>query len=108
MEEAKPVGFDTQRLAAADLEAEIGALDGHVFRMSRTTIAPDGRYEPHSHKGRPELIYVLEGIFTDVRDGVDRHYGPGEVISMTNGVTHAIRNVSGKPVTYISVTVRKP
>lgn len=108
IEEPKPVGFATERLAMADLANEIGAIDGHVLRMSRTTIAADGGYEPHSHAGRPELIYVLEGTFTDCRDGIETHYGPGQVVSMTNGVTHAIRNLSGKPVTYISVTVRKP
>lgn len=107
-EEAKPVGFTTERLAVADLATEIGAIDGHVLRMSRTMIAPDGGYAPHSHEGRPELIYVLDGVFTDSRDGKETNYGPGEVIAMTNGVTHAIRNRSGKPVTYISVTVRKP
>ncbi|WP_154964487.1 cupin domain-containing protein [Agrobacterium tumefaciens] len=108
VEEAKPVGFTTERLALADLASEIGSIDGHVLRMSRTTIAPDGGYAPHSHDGRPELIYVLDGIFTDSRDGTETNYGPGEVIAMTNGITHAIRNLSGKPVTYISVTVRKP
>ncbi|MFB9947477.1 cupin domain-containing protein [Rhizobium puerariae] len=108
LEETKPVGFTTQRLAHVDLASEIGAIDTHVLRMSRTIIAPDGGYAPHSHEGRPELIYILEGTFTDVRDGMETHYGPGEVVSMTNGVTHAIRNLSGKPVTYISVTVRKP
>ncbi|PSH62240.1 cupin [Phyllobacterium sophorae] len=98
----------TSRLAVVELAGEIGALEGHVLRMSKTTIEAGGSYAPHSHAGRPEVIYVLEGIFTDRRGGTETNYGPGEVISMTDGVTHSIANETDEPVTYISVTVRRP
>ncbi len=107
-EAAKPLGFHTSRLAAVDLAAEIGGLNGHVLRVSKTTIEPGGSYAAHSHQGRPEIIYILEGIFTDGRDGKETDYGPGQVIQMTNGVTHSIVNKTSEPVTYISVTVRIP
>ncbi len=106
--EAKPVGFHTERLAVADLATEIGAIDGHVLRVSKTTIEPGGHYAQHSHVHRPEIIYVLEGVFTDIRDGLETQYGAGEVIQMINGAKHAIVNKQAVPVTYISVTVRRP
>ena len=104
---AKPLGFDTDRLASVDLAAEIGAIDGHFVRLSKTTIVPGGSYAEHSHAGRPEIIYVLRGVFTDIRDGITTDYGPGEVIRMTGGVSHAIVNRTADPVTYLSVSVRQ-
>lgn len=107
-EEPKPIGFNTERLSVVDLASEIGALDGHVLRLSKTSIEPGGHFDAHSHAGRPELIYILEGTFTDERNGIVTDHGPGAVIQMTHGVTHSIVNRTGKPVTYLSVTVRVP
>ena len=105
--EPTPVGFETNRLAAIDLEREIADLAGRFVRLSRTTIRPGGHFDLHSHAGRPEIIHVLEGVLTEVRcDTVLLHHA-GDTLSMTDGVEHALRNDADKPVTYLSISVRK-
>ena len=66
-EEAKPIGFTSQRFTAIDLAREIGALNGHVLRASRTRISPGGGYASHAHNGRPEIIVMLKGTLTETR-----------------------------------------
>lgn len=107
-EEARPVGFTTERLAAIDLAAEIGALDGHVLRASRTRIAPGGGYAVHAHNGRPEIIVMLDGVLTETRGGKRVEYRAGGVLVMNDGVMHALENRGTVDVEYISITVRIP
>ena len=107
-EEAKPVGFTTERLAAINLSSEIGRLNGHVLRTSRTRIAPGGGYAAHVHDGRPEIIVMLQGVLTETRSGNVVDYATGSVLVMSDGVVHTLKNRGAADVEYISVTVRVP
>lgn len=104
----RPTGFTTERLAAIDLASEIGAVNGHVLRASRTRIAPGGGYAAHVHDGRPEIIVMLKGALTETRDGRAKNYTAGSVLVMANGVTHTLENRGGDDVEYVSITVRIP
>ena len=107
-EEAKPIGFTTERLAAIDLATEIGKINGHVLRASRTRIAPGGGYAAHVHDGRPEIIVMLGGTLTETRNGKVVEYTAGSVLSMSNGVVHTLENRGANDIEYISITVRIP
>jgi quercetin dioxygenase-like cupin family protein len=103
-----PKGFDIKVLGSIDLGPEIDGMAGRVLRMSYVTVAPGGELAAHSHDGRPEIIYVLQGILTEARNGgpaVD--HKPGDVLIMKTGVTHALSNRSAEPAIYVSAPVAK-
>lgn len=104
----RPVGFTTERLAAIDLAREIGKLDGHVLRASRTRVVPGGGFAAHAHKGRPEIIVMLRGTLTETRNGNAVDYTAGGVLVMAEGVTHTLENRGAEEVEYVSITVRVP
>lgn len=65
-------------LATVDLGPEIDGLAGRQLRMRRVSIEPGGVFGPtHDHCDRPGVVYILQGIITDHRDGVATDYGPG-------------------------------
>lgn len=71
-------GVATKLLATVDLAGEIEGMAGRQLRMRMVTIEPGGVFGPlHDHKGRPGIVYILQGTITDHRDGVDTDYGPG-------------------------------
>ena len=107
-EEAKPIGFTSQRFTAIDLAREIGALNGHVLRASRTRISPGGGYASHAHNGRPEIIVMLKGTLTETRNGKTMHYKAGDVLEMYGNVVHTLENRDTTDIEYISITVRIP
>ena len=103
-----PKGFDIKVLGSIDLGPEIDGMAGRVLRMSYVTVAPGGGLAAHSHDGRPEIIYVVQGILTEERNGgpaVD--HKPGDVLIMKTGITHALSNHSAKRAILISAPVAK-
>ncbi|NJD59626.1 MAG: cupin domain-containing protein, partial [Anaerolineae bacterium] len=71
-------GVTSQLLATVDLGPEIEGMAGRQFRMRMFTFEPGAVFGPlHDHKGRPGLVYILEGMITDHRNGVTTDYGPG-------------------------------
>jgi quercetin dioxygenase-like cupin family protein len=71
-------GVEVTLLGTVDLDGEIEGLAGRQLRMRMVTIEPGGTFGPtHDHRGRPGIVYILEGTITDHRDGVATDYGPG-------------------------------
>ena len=63
-------GVSVELLSAIDLGPEVEGMAGLQFRMRMVTIEPGGVFGPlHDHKGRPGMVYVLQGTITDHRDG---------------------------------------
>ena len=101
-------GFDVKVLGSIDLGPDIDGMADRVLRMSYVTVAPGGGLTAHSHDGRPEIIYVVQGILTEARNGgpaVD--HKPGDVLIMKTGITHALSNRSADPAIFISAPVAK-
>ena len=71
-------GVMVQELGTVDLTGEIEGLAGRRLRMRMFTMEPGAVFGPrHDHKGRPGIVYILQGTITDHRDGVATDYGPG-------------------------------
>jgi quercetin dioxygenase-like cupin family protein len=86
-------GVTTDLLATVDLGPEIEGMAGRQLRMRMVTIEPGGVFGPiHDHKGRPGLVYVLQGTITDHRDGVATDYGPGVGWPEDRNTTHWLEN----------------
>ena len=99
-------GVTVQLLAALDLGAEIEGMAGRQLRMRMVTIEPGGVFGPiHDHKDRPGMVYVLQGIITDHRDGAAREYGPGAGWPEDRNTTHWLENRGTTPAVEISVDI---
>lgn len=98
-------GVTSELLATIDLGAELG-LEGRRFRMRLFTFEPGAVFGPlHDHKGRPGLVYILEGTITDHRDGVATDYGPGLGWPEDRNTLHWLENRGTVPAVEVSVDI---
>ncbi len=71
-------GVTAELLGSVDLGAELEGMDGRQLRMRMFTFEPGAVFGPmHDHKGRPGIVYIVQGTITDHRGGVATDYGPG-------------------------------
>jgi quercetin dioxygenase-like cupin family protein len=99
-------GITVKLLAALDLGSEIEAMAGRQLRMRMVTIEPGGVFGPvHDHKGRPGIVYILQGTITDHRNGVAKEYGPGLGWPEDKDTTHWLENRGTTLAVEISVDI---
>lgn len=103
-------GVAVEWLGSVDLGPEIEGMAGRELRMRKVTIEPGGVFGPvHDHKGRPGIVFILQGTITDHRDGVATEYGPGVGWPEDRNTLHWLENRGAIPAVEISVDiVRKP
>ena len=103
---AQAKGVTVELLAALDLGPEIDGMAGRQLRMRMVTIEPGGVFGPiHDHRGRPGMVYVLQGTITDHRDGVATEYGPGVGWPEDKDTTHWLENRGPTPAVEVSVDI---
>jgi quercetin dioxygenase-like cupin family protein len=79
-------GLDSKVVSTVDLAPD---MPGYQLRLRNVVLEPGGTIGMHSHKDRLGLGYVLEGTFTELREGgYVREYKPGEVLTESRDVTH--------------------
>jgi quercetin dioxygenase-like cupin family protein len=99
-------GVTVTLLATLDLGAELEGMAGRQMRMRMVTIQPGGVFGPvHDHKGRPGMVYVLQGTITDHRDGVATEYGPGVGWPEDRNTIHWLENTGTTPAGEISFDI---
>jgi quercetin dioxygenase-like cupin family protein len=102
-------GVSTHLLGTIDLGAEIDGLAGLQLRMRLFRFEPGAVFGPvHDHRGRPGLVYVLQGTITDHRDGVATDYGPGLGWPEDRNTTHWLENRGAVPAVEVSVDIVRP
>jgi len=83
-------------------------LSQRQMRIRQITIEPGGVAGFHSHKDRPALTYIMRGSLTEHRkNGPDRTYKAGEVITESTDVDHWAENTSTEQVVLISADLFK-
>jgi len=108
MENVAPAtkGVTVELLATVDLGSEIEGMAGLQLRMRKVTIEPGGVFGPlHDHKGRPGVVYVMQGEITDHRDGLTKEYGPGVGWPEDKNTTHWLENRGTTTAVEISVDI---
>jgi quercetin dioxygenase-like cupin family protein len=80
-------------------------MQGKRLVMRTVTFPPGMRTPEHSHKGRPGLVYVLEGTFIEHRNGVATEYGPGTGWVEDHDTTHWVENRGSVPAVQLSVAI---
>ncbi len=104
----KTRGVTVEELGTVDLTGEIEDLQGRLLRMRRVTIDPGGVFGPiHDHRGRPGIVYILEGTITDHRDGETTDYGPGVGWPEDRNTVHWLENRGSRAAVEISVDIVK-
>ena len=99
-------GVAVEMLGTVDLAREIEGMEGRELRMRKVTIEPGGVLGPvHDHKGRPGLVWILQGTITDHRGGVATDYGPGVGWPEDRGTLHWLENRGTVPAVEISVDI---
>ena len=99
-------GVAVQELATVDLAREIEGMAGHELRMRMVTIEPGGVFGPiHDHRGRPGIVYIVQGTITDHRNGVATDYGPGVGWPEDRDTVHWLENRGTSPAVEISVDI---
>jgi len=99
-------GVRSELLETIDLGAEIEGMTGYELRMRMFTFEPGAVFGPtHDHKGRPGIVFVLQGTITDHRDGVATDYGPGVGWPEDRNTTHWLENRGAIRAVEISVDV---
>ena len=101
-------GVTVDKTTAIDLGPEIDGMQGRQLRMSLVTIAPGGVVQIHSHKDRPDAVYILQGTLTEYREGGFIKERPEGTLS-TSGkdVTHWAENKGTTPVVFIAADIFK-
>jgi quercetin dioxygenase-like cupin family protein len=99
-------GVTVELLGMVDLGPEIEGMAGRQLRMRKFTMEPGAVFGPlHDHKGRPGIVFVLEGTITDHRDGVTSDYGPGLGWAEDRNTLHWLENRGTVPAVEISVDI---
>ena len=64
-----------------------------------------GGGEIHGHRGRPGIVYILQGTITDHRNGVATNYGPGVGWPEDRNTLHWLENRGTVSAVEISVDI---
>jgi quercetin dioxygenase-like cupin family protein len=90
----------TESLARVNL-AEVG-LTGSLT-AGRVTIDPGIKRPDHTHMGRTSLLVVIQGTLFEVRGAASHEYHPGDVVTVSEGVTHHAENHGTVPLVYVEI-----
>ena len=83
---------------------EVGLAAGNAS-VTKFTYTPGMAMTPHTHTGRTSIITVVQGNLTESRGETKRVYGPGSVIMVSEGTTHANENDGPETLIYTEVNI---
>jgi quercetin dioxygenase-like cupin family protein len=90
-----------------DLAPEMDSVQGRVMRMQLTTYEPGASNKAHSHKDRPEVVYILAGKVIEHRGDIDKEYGPGDTFTADKNTTHWMENKGTVPAVMLVTGIAK-
>jgi quercetin dioxygenase-like cupin family protein len=103
-------GMKTPVVASLDLGPEIDGMQGRQLRMRLMTLEPGGVIAVHPHKDRPAVVHLLQGTWTELREGgYVKEYREGDSWAEGKATTHWAENRGTKPAVAIVVDIfRQP
>jgi len=84
-------------LIGLELAPEIDSVQDRSLCMQLTTYEPGASNTEHSHKDRPEVVYVFFGKIIDHRGDVAKEYGPGDTFTADHNTVHWMENKGTVP-----------
>ena len=83
------------------------SVQGRVMRMQLTTYEPGAANKAHSHKDRPEVVYILSGKIIEHRGDIAKEYGPGDTFTADRNTTHWMENKGAVPAVMLVTGIAK-
>jgi quercetin dioxygenase-like cupin family protein len=103
----KTQGIDPVTLQHFLFADQVKPTETYELRGRRIVIAPGGTIAEHSHADRPGIVYVIEGLVTEYRNGQGRVMKPGESWAEDAGTIHWIENATDMPAVIWAVDIVK-
>ena len=103
----EPKGPVAKPLLNLDLAPEMDSVEGRVMRMQLTTYEPGASNKPHSHKDRPEVVYILSGKIIEHRGDIAKEYGPGDTFTADRNTNHWMENKGTVPAVMLVPGIAK-
>ena len=104
----EPKGVKMEDLGAMDLAGEIDSLEGLRLRLNRLTVQPGGMSPLHSHKGHPQIVYMVQGSYVSHAEGKkDEVLHASDVVPGCKERVHWIENVGTEPAVAMVCTLVK-
>jgi quercetin dioxygenase-like cupin family protein len=103
----EPKGPVAKPLLNLDLAPEMDGVQDRVMRMQLTTYEPGASNKPHSHKDRPEVVYILSGKVIEHRGDVAKEYGPGDTFTADRNTNHWMENKGTVPAVMLVTGIAK-
>lgn len=102
------IGLSGKLLSEIPLAPEFQSTDNRRMRMRVLTVAKGGVVALHSHENRPSVEYVLSGTATEFKDGTEKVYHTGDVVSADHTTSHWWRNDTDGDLTILAVDIYEP
>ncbi len=103
----QPKGMKVIKTAALDLGPQIEAMQGWRMGVRVVQIEPSGHFVMHSHKDRPGMAYIIQGVLTEHRVGGTTENRAGDIMVENKDTTHWIQNNGTEPVLFLAIDITK-
>lgn len=95
-------------LQSIPLGPEMDGMTSPELMLKMTTYAPGKVGTRHSHRDKPEVVYVLAGAIIDHRDEGSVEYQQGQSCFVANGAEHRMENRGDVPAVLLVAMVCDP
>jgi quercetin dioxygenase-like cupin family protein len=100
-------GIKVIKTSTLDLGPQIEEMRGWQWGARVFTMEPGGHSPVHSHKDRPGMGYVIQGVLTEQRAGKTTEYHAGDIWVEDKDTTHWIENNGTEPVLCLAIDITK-
>ena len=95
------------KTAALELGPQIEAMQGWKMGVRVVQMEPGGHFVMHSHKDRPGMAYIVQGVLTEHQDGGTTEHRLGNIMVENKDTTHWIQNNGIEPVLFLAIDITK-
>ncbi|PCI40385.1 MAG: mannose-6-phosphate isomerase [Elusimicrobia bacterium] len=72
-------------------------------KVKRIVVTPGKRLSYQTHAKREEHWTIVKGLATVTLDGVNKEYGPGQVVDIPTGAAHRVENAGTDDLLFVEV-----
>jgi len=103
----EPKGLKVIKAVALDLGPQIPEMQGRRLGARVVLIEPGGHFVMHSHKDRPGMAYIVQGVLTEHGVGGTTDHRPGDIMVENKDTTHWIQNNGKEQVLFLAIDITK-
>lgn len=100
-------GMKVMKASTLDLGPQIEQMRGWRLAMRVFQVEPAGHTPMHSHKNRPGMAYVLQGVVTEHGVGGATEHRAGDIWVEDKGTTHWMENNGTEQALVLAIDITK-